>query len=190
MNKSPNVVYALHRPGLEWRYIGVTCNEKNRVATHKHQARTRKYSVSRWITKHPDFQMTVVARFFTYEEAQDAEVLLIAAFREAGYDLLNIAPGGGGATGVVNQHANKTHCKRGHEFTKDNTIYTSQGSRSCKTCQKAYFAELDKERNADPVRKAIRKKQSAQRYHKKAHVQAGKPSFRCSFCLNDLSNGG
>lgn len=29
----------------------------------------------------------------------------------------------------------KTHCKRGHEFTKENTIITSQGRRACKICQ-------------------------------------------------------
>lgn len=30
-------------------------------------------------------------------------------------------------------NARKTHCKRGHEFTPDNT-YTSGGRRQCKTC--------------------------------------------------------
>jgi late competence protein required for DNA uptake (superfamily II DNA/RNA helicase) len=28
----------------------------------------------------------------------------------------------------------KTHCKRGHEFTPENTISRSNGSRACRTC--------------------------------------------------------
>lgn len=31
----------------------------------------------------------------------------------------------------------KTHCKRGHEFTPDNTrIFPKSGSRCCKTCER------------------------------------------------------
>lgn len=30
-----------------------------------------------------------------------------------------------------------THCQRGHEFTPENTIITSQGRRACKTCWRA-----------------------------------------------------
>ena len=29
----------------------------------------------------------------------------------------------------------KTHCKRGHEFTKENTILTGPGYKHCRTCQ-------------------------------------------------------
>jgi WhiB family redox-sensing transcriptional regulator len=30
--------------------------------------------------------------------------------------------------------ASKTHCKRGHPFTADNTYYTPDGHRRCRTC--------------------------------------------------------
>jgi hypothetical protein len=38
--------------------------------------------------------------------------------------------------------ASKTHCKRGHQFTADNTYYTPDGRRRCRTCL----------REAQPVR--------------------------------------
>jgi hypothetical protein len=44
-----------------------------------------------------------------------------------------------------------THCKRGHEFTPENTGITSQGSRSCRECQQAYNREW-KRRKRDGVR--------------------------------------
>jgi hypothetical protein len=31
--------------------------------------------------------------------------------------------------------AKRTHCKRGHEFTVDNTYRRKDGSRACRTCQ-------------------------------------------------------
>jgi WhiB family redox-sensing transcriptional regulator len=38
--------------------------------------------------------------------------------------------------------ASKTHCKRGHQFTAENTYYTPDGHRRCRTCL----------RQAQPVR--------------------------------------
>jgi hypothetical protein len=37
-----------------------------------------------------------------------------------------------------------THCRRGHEFTPENTAITSQGSRSCRECQRTYQREWRK----------------------------------------------
>lgn len=34
-------------------------------------------------------------------------------------------------------HANKTHCKRGHEFTEDNIYHTKDG-RSCRVCRRIH----------------------------------------------------
>ena len=56
----------------------------------------------------------------------------------------------------MNQNKNKTHCKRGHRFSKENTYITPNGERTCKTCQnmhqkkwrdknKAYFKKYQKE---------------------------------------------
>lgn len=33
---------------------------------------------------------------------------------------------------------NKTHCPRGHEYTPENTIITTYGSRNCRACQKIF----------------------------------------------------
>jgi hypothetical protein len=39
------------------------------------------------------------------------------------------------ADGVFQRHnALKTHCRHGHEYTKENTYVRSNGRRSCKTC--------------------------------------------------------
>ncbi len=38
--------------------------------------------------------------------------------------------------GKINQHKNKTHCKRGHKFTNENTRITTKGSRQCLNCVK------------------------------------------------------
>lgn len=35
----------------------------------------------------------------------------------------------------------KTHCKYGHEFTEDNTLYNNRGSRYCKECTVEYQAK-------------------------------------------------
>jgi WhiB family redox-sensing transcriptional regulator len=32
--------------------------------------------------------------------------------------------------------ASKTHCKRGHQFTAENTYYTPDGHRRCRTCMR------------------------------------------------------
>jgi hypothetical protein len=39
--------------------------------------------------------------------------------------------------GLAAQRARQTHCKRGHEFTPENT-YTNAGRRLCRACRKAY----------------------------------------------------
>lgn len=35
-------------------------------------------------------------------------------------------------------HARKTHCSHGHEFTQDNTLRNSDGSRRCRACRDAH----------------------------------------------------
>lgn len=44
-----------------------------------------------------------------------------------------------------NASAKKTHCKRGHEFTPENTYITGRGNRHCKACTKLN-AELSVQR--------------------------------------------
>lgn len=40
----------------------------------------------------------------------------------------------------------KTHCKRGHEFTSENTRVNGQNRRICLTCQKTVYADKAKEK--------------------------------------------
>ena len=37
----------------------------------------------------------------------------------------------------IRQRDSRSHCKRGHEFTDDNTIITETGRRRCRTCRNA-----------------------------------------------------
>lgn len=46
--------------------------------------------------------------------------------------------------GTAAQRAAQTHCKRGHEFTPDNTYIASNGTRSCRACH----AEAERARRA------------------------------------------
>lgn len=38
-------------------------------------------------------------------------------------------------------NAKKTHCKKGHEYTKENTYVYENNWRMCKTCTKLYYKE-------------------------------------------------
>jgi hypothetical protein len=44
--------------------------------------------------------------------------------------------------GVKNQNTNRTHCQRGHEFTKENTYIFPDGRRCCKACRAVSFAKF------------------------------------------------
>jgi hypothetical protein len=43
-------------------------------------------------------------------------------------------------------NAQKTHCKRGHEFTPDNTKLDTRGHRTCRTCSRGLQARFYKRR--------------------------------------------
>lgn len=43
-----------------------------------------------------------------------------------------------------NHHRRKTHCKRGHEFTSENTLTLSTGSRACRTCARIRLENWNK----------------------------------------------
>lgn len=49
------------------------------------------------------------------------------------------------SNGPAAKNFRKTHCKRGHEFTAENTREYRR-HRHCLTCEKAYFAAYDKTR--------------------------------------------
>ena len=53
----------------------------------------------------------------------------------------------GRVDGLGNQHARRTHCNNGHEFTPENTAIRSDGGRRCKTCKNRRATLL---RNATP----------------------------------------
>lgn len=39
-----------------------------------------------------------------------------------------------------NPFANRTHCKRGHEFTPENTRLNTRGARVCRSCERARWS--------------------------------------------------
>ena len=48
----------------------------------------------------------------------------------------------GRVRGVTHENEQKTHCKRGHKFTKKNTyIYPNSGGRGCKICIKMHHKQ-------------------------------------------------
>lgn len=49
--------------------------------------------------------------------------------------------------GMAGKHTNHhntgiTHCKRGHEFTKENTYVRPNGARNCRTCKKQRYESV------------------------------------------------
>lgn len=46
---------------------------------------------------------------------------------------------------------NKTHCKRGHEFTPENTMARPNGWRACRTCHNAKMRRLNAAKRTDPA---------------------------------------
>lgn len=45
------------------------------------------------------------------------------------------------------RNARKTHCKRGHEFTAENTRVTPQGHRECRSCRRAWNRNNSQRKN-------------------------------------------
>lgn len=50
------------------------------------------------------------------------------------------------AYGFASANARKTHCKRGHEFTAENTFITGPGGRLCRTCSRTAGRERARRR--------------------------------------------
>jgi late competence protein required for DNA uptake (superfamily II DNA/RNA helicase) len=48
-----------------------------------------------------------------------------------------------GETSVVALNARKTHCKRGHAFTEENTILNKIGSRNCRICIRDWDSRIE-----------------------------------------------
>jgi hypothetical protein len=51
------------------------------------------------------------------------------------------------------ENKNKTHCKRGHEFTPENTYLRSGGKRNCKTCRA--LAKKRRQTNASSTNRTL-----------------------------------
>lgn len=53
-----------------------------------------------------------------------------------------------GETRIAEQ-VEQTHCKRGHEFTEENTYVTSEGKRQCRACKRRHGREAYREKGED-----------------------------------------
>lgn len=51
-------------------------------------------------------------------------------------------------TSPIAENARKTRCKRGHEFTPENTFVPHQGGRQCAACRDEYFRHYHKRKSA------------------------------------------
>lgn len=161
MIESYGVIYALyctcHNDGF--RYIGQTIQDRHtRLRGHKKAARGGKnFPVAAWIREH-NFNVEAI----TLEDCSDErtlharEVYWIKHLRDIGLDLLNVCEGGKTSTrGVTYKREQKRFCKRGHEFTEENTMWIPNGERvqrRCKTCKRYIEREWEK---AHPNRKKI-----------------------------------
>ena len=53
--------------------------------------------------------------------------------------------------GVSGINARKTHCKRGHEFTPENTRIRAEGGRACRECIRVHALRQNAKRRGKPV---------------------------------------
>lgn len=54
-------------------------------------------------------------------------------------------------TKSTHHNALKTHCVKGHAFTRENTIYRKDGSRACRVCHRARVAAYKRRRTVSSV---------------------------------------
>jgi hypothetical protein len=64
----------------------------------------------------------------------------------------------------------KTHCKEGHLFDEENTIYRKNGARSCRTCMRSFYNKFDA-KNREKRRVA-----ALERYYRNKNSVATNPS--------------
>lgn len=64
---------------------------------------------------------------------------------------------------TVSFNASKTHCKRGHEFTEDNTYIRKNGNRFCKACESVRLTKAYHDRRVA----------EGKRYKNKTHCKHG-----------------
>lgn len=76
--------------------------------------------------------------------------------------------------GIAARHAVQTHCKRGHEFTPENTYYSASrhGNRSCKPCTVAAV-----------LKRQVEKREEVNAYHRKRRAQ--KKAVRLGYAIPD-----
>lgn len=173
-------IYALHRPGGEYRYIGATTRPARRMVEHRCNAKAEAHKayrlpVSEWLRETPDAVMTVIAVCGTRGEAPALESYWIAAARE-GYDgLLNVTDGGEGTPGL--RQSGNTREKIGAAGRGRPSALRGR-SRSLESRAKQSAAL-----QGHHVSPETRAKLSAEA-HARWHVDRGVTSPRCAHCPN------
>lgn len=87
--------------------------------------------------------------------------------------------------GVAAQNILKTHCVRGHEYTKENTTILKHGYRECKKCRKIHTVNRYQRHKSNLKKKAksyyqLNKEKMSEKNRKRAHIyyQSNKEKMR------------
>lgn len=104
-NDLSRVIYVCEFPQTGRAYVGLTCDPKRRRMEHGQISEIKSSAVAKYKWENGlDFTFRILTDFMPEEEAQKAEEEWERKYREAGWEVLNIAPtgslGGSGVYGV------------------------------------------------------------------------------------------
>ena len=105
------------------RYVGITKYEDISKRMRMHADRLKSGNtlpLYRWMRKHKDVEVFIVASGITWEEACEREIGIIKVFRDLHYNLLNCTSGGEGIQNISEESRNKLkESARGRKHTEE-----------------------------------------------------------------------
>jgi hypothetical protein len=90
---------------------------------------------------------------------------------------------------VMRAPARKTHCKRGHEFTVENTRLSPEGWKACRTCERARDRLRDPARKKDTPTVKVRCSECGDNRvlssRQARRIALGETTGKCELCLRE-----